>query len=224
MGSLAANLEERDHQIQMDHNQGSQSSSTKVERRVIEKNRRNQMKVLYSKLNSLLPRQNSQEPLTLPDQIDEAINYIKSLESKLQKSKEKRDSLKEKRKRSHTACTNFDGMRSSKPPQIQVHEMGSTLEVVLISGLDNYQVMFNEIIRILHDEQADVVHASLSTLGDSIFHVIRAEMGKSMLDFGAAKITEKLGRFVNGSTSDEELQREYLWDFEIYPETIWDQF
>jgi hypothetical protein len=37
----------------------SSSSTTKVERRVIEKNRRNQMKILYAHLNSLLPNQNS---------------------------------------------------------------------------------------------------------------------------------------------------------------------
>lgn len=37
----------------------SSSSTTKVERRVIEKNRRNHMKILYAHLNSLLPNQNS---------------------------------------------------------------------------------------------------------------------------------------------------------------------
>jgi hypothetical protein len=36
----------------------SNISSTKTERKIIEKNRRNQMKTLYSKLNSLLPNQN----------------------------------------------------------------------------------------------------------------------------------------------------------------------
>jgi len=34
------------------------SSSTKVERRLVEKNRRNQMKILCNKLNSLLPSYN----------------------------------------------------------------------------------------------------------------------------------------------------------------------
>lgn len=54
MRHLAINLPEKE----MNH-QGSQSTSTKIERRIIEKNRRNQMKVLYSKLNSLLPNQSS---------------------------------------------------------------------------------------------------------------------------------------------------------------------
>jgi len=37
---------------------GIQPSSTKVERRLVEKNRRNQMKILFNKLNSLLPSYN----------------------------------------------------------------------------------------------------------------------------------------------------------------------
>ncbi|KAM1114255.1 hypothetical protein ACFX15_046177 [Malus domestica] len=219
----------------MNNNQASQSSSTKVERRVVEKNRRNHMKLLYSNLFSLLPNQNPKEPLSLPEQIDEAINYIKSRESKLQKSKEKKESLVGTRKRSHaTSFVNVESMkpnnlsiesgRSTKAPQIQIHETGSTVEVVLTSGLDNHQFIFYEIIRILDEEQADVVHASFSTLGDTTFHVVRAEMHKSVLDFGAARITEKLNRFVNGSTSDQELQQDGFWDFEFEPVgIIWDQ-
>lgn len=193
------------------------------------------MKLLYSNLFSLLPNQNPKEPLSLPEQIDEAINYIKSRESKLQKSKEKKESLVGTRKRSHaTSFVNVESMepnnlsiesvRSTKAPQIQIHETGSTVEVVLTSGLDNHQFIFYEIIRILEEEQADVVHASFSTLGDTIFHVVRAEMHKSVLDFGAARITEKLNRFVNGSKSDQELQQDGFWDFEFEPVAIiWDQ-
>ncbi|XP_068337097.1 transcription factor bHLH162-like [Pyrus communis] len=228
MGIFVANLPEKD---QMNNNQASQSSSTKIERRVVEKNRRNLMKLLYSNLFSLLPNQNPKEPLTLPEQIDEAINYIKSKESKLQKSREKKESLVGTRKRSHaTSFINAESMepknlsiesvRSTKAPQIQIHETGSTVEVVLTTGLDNHQFIFYEILRILDEEQADVVHASFSTLRDTVFHVVRAEMHKSVLDFGAARITEKLNRFVNGSTRDQELQQDCFWDFELEPVAI----
>jgi hypothetical protein len=48
-------------------------------------------------------------------------------------------------------------------------------------------------------------------------------MGKSTLDFGAARITEKLKKIVKGSTSDEELQldddQDHFWDFQIHPQT-----
>ncbi|XP_004303146.1 PREDICTED: transcription factor bHLH118-like isoform X2 [Fragaria vesca subsp. vesca] len=208
------------------------TSGSKIERRVIEKNRRNHMKILYSQLNSLLPNQHSKEPVSLPEQIDEAINYIKTLESNMQKLKQKRDNLKIGRKRSYELCSSSSSTRSAaatstaKSPQIQIHEIGSTLEVVLSTGLHN-QFIFYDIIRILDQEQADVVHASFSASGDSILHLVRAEMGNLILDFGAAKITEKLKRIVYGSASDEELQHDdhnqdyYLWDFQIHPQ-MWD--
>nr|WKE35141.1 basic helix-loop-helix family protein [Rosa persica] len=224
MGILVLNLQPDVRQV-MDNTRAT-TSGTKVERRVIEKNRRNHMKILYSHLNSLLPNQTSKEPLSLPEQIDEAINYIKTLESNLQKSTQKRDNLKFGRKRSYELCSGTFETRSATPaksPQIQIHENGSTLEVVLSTGLHN-QFIFYDIIRILDQEQADVVHASFSASGDSILHLVRAELGKSMLDFGAARITGKLKRIVNGSASDEELQhddQDYFWDFQIHPQ-MWD--
>ncbi|EXB44647.1 hypothetical protein L484_010338 [Morus notabilis] len=197
--------------------QGSQSSATKIERRIIEKNRRNQMKVLYSKLNSLLPPQNSKEVQTLPDQVDEAINHIKSLEARLKKYKEKKKSLLG-RKRSYTCANSLESVGSQRSPQIEIHEIGSVIEVVLITGLDN-QFIFYELIRILHEERADVVDAKYSVSRDSIFHVVHAEIADSI--FGATKISERLKRFVSGSSSDIELQPDQWWDdFEIHPELL----
>ncbi|PON49682.1 Basic helix-loop-helix transcription factor [Parasponia andersonii] len=207
--------------------QGSQSSVTKIERRIVEKNRRNQMKVLYSKLNSLLPPQISKEAPTLPDQIDGAIKYIKSLETKVKKSKDKKKSLLGGTKKRSYSSTFSDNMimatGSLRSPKIEIHEMGSVLEIVLITGQDN-QFIFYEVIRMLHEERADVVDAKFSVLGDSIFHVVHAEIADSMFAFGATKISERLKRFVSGSSSDAELQADddqHWWDdFEIHPEML----
>ncbi|KAF5481299.1 hypothetical protein F2P56_001964 [Juglans regia] len=203
---------------QRDMERPSQSTSNKVERRIIEKNRRNQMKLLYSKLNSLLPNHNSKEPVSVPDQIDQAINYIKSLETKLKKSKEMKQRLTG-RKRPYT-CTNFEETASVKSPKIEIHEMGSTTEIVLVTGLEN-QFIFYEIIHILHEEQADVLTASFSIAGDSILHVVHAEILGSSFDFGTAKVTERLKRLVYGSTSDVDQLEPALWDYNIHSEP-WD--
>lgn len=114
-----------------------------------------------------------QEPLSLPDQVDEAINYIRSLEEKLKKSQERKESLMG-RKRSYT-CTTYEAIAIPKSPQIEIREMGSSLQIVLITGLDN-QYIFYEAIHILHEEQADVLNANFSIAGDSIFHVVHAEV------------------------------------------------
>ncbi|MED6173725.1 hypothetical protein PIB30_062336 [Stylosanthes scabra] len=161
----------------MDHGHGSQPSSSttnKVERRLIEKNRRNHMKMLYSKLNSLLPNYNPKEALPLPDQVDEAINYIKNLEEKVKMAKEKKEGLLG-RKRTRGVGGDGSGCSSTKPPQLEVHEMGSCLEIVMTCGLEN-QFIFYEIIRILNQENIDVKTSNSTLQGDSMLHVIHAEV------------------------------------------------
>ncbi|CAK7322465.1 unnamed protein product [Dovyalis caffra] len=175
----------------------SNVSSTKTERKVIEKNRRNQMKTLYSKLNSLLPHQNFKEPLPLPDQIDEAISYIKSLEERLKKSKEKKESLTGSRKRSYTCTYDPIPIATPKSPHLQIQEVGSALEIALTSGLDN-QFVFYEIIRILHEEGVDVVSANVQVLGDSIFHILHGQIKGSADGFGAAKDVWRSGLWFVG--------------------------
>ncbi|XP_061352159.1 transcription factor bHLH162-like [Gastrolobium bilobum] len=194
----------------MDHQHGNQpSSSTKIQRRVIEKNRRNQMKNLYSKLNSLLPNYHSQEALPLPDQIDEAINYIKSLETKVKKMAQEKKEILMGRKRPRCGTLNS--------PKLEIHEMGSSLEVILDCEFDK-QFIFKEIIRILHEENIEVISANSSLAGNSVLHVVHAKIRQSFFQFGATKVSERLKRLVTGSVSDVETETE-LWDFEIGSET-----
>ncbi|KAB5530062.1 hypothetical protein DKX38_020143 [Salix brachista] len=200
----------------------SNISSTKTERKVIEKNRRNQMKTLYSKLSSLLPDQNFKEPLPLPDQIDEAIIYIKSLEERLKRARERKDGLTSSRKRSFACTQDPTPAATQKSPQLKIQELGSALEIVLTTGPDN-QFLFCEIIRILDEEGAEVVSANFHVLGDSIFQVLHAQMKESDKGFGAAKVTERVNMLINGSTGEVELDSE-LWDFEIHPEIDGDLF
>lgn len=115
-----------------------------------------------------------QEAITLPDQLDEAANYIKRLQEKLEKMKERKDNLMGF-ERPNTS-PNSGAMVGLKPPQIDIHEKGSALEVVLITGLD-FQFMFNETIRVLHEEGAEIVNASFSVVDDTVFHTIHAQVG-----------------------------------------------
>lgn len=46
------------------------------------------------------------------------------------------------------------------------------------------------------------------------------QIPQSFLQFGAAKVSERLKRFVNGSYSDVETQHEW-WDFDIGTDDIW---
>ncbi|CAL5403696.1 unnamed protein product [Camellia sinensis] len=149
------------------------SSTPKIERRIIEKNRRNHMKSLYSKLYSLLPNHDpSKEAVPQTDRLEEAKKYIKSLQMRLEKYKEKKETLLG-RKRSHSCITDFK--RALKSPQIEIREMGPVVNVVLISGQED-KFFFHEIIRLIHEEGAEVVNASFSVIGKSIHHVVHAKV------------------------------------------------
>lgn len=108
----------------------------------------------------------------MPEQVEEAINYIKMLEEKVKIGREKKESLVEiiKNKRSRTTTT-----APAKSRQFEIHETGSSLQVVLRCGLDS-QFIFYEIIRLLHEENVEIITANSSMLGDSFLHVLHAEV------------------------------------------------
>ncbi|KAK7362843.1 hypothetical protein VNO77_04967 [Canavalia gladiata] len=167
------------------------SSSTLTDRKLIERNRRNQMKALYSKLNSVVPHQNSREAKSLPDQIGEATNYIKKLQIKLEKMKEKKENLINI-EGSKNVTMNRERVLGLKSPQFKIQQMGSALEVVLITGL-NCQFMFNETIRILQ-EGSEIVNASYKVVENAVFHTIHCEVVESVN--ASARISEKLNKFL----------------------------
>lgn len=70
---------------------------------------------------------------------------------------------------------NREIIMGSKSPKIEIHQMGSALSISVITALD-CQFIFNDVIRILHEEQADIVSASYSVLQDAVFHTIHCQV------------------------------------------------
>jgi hypothetical protein len=111
----------------------------------------------------------------LPEQVEEAINYIKSLETNVKLVKEKKEGLMEN-KRSHSGCSSSsEAKRNIISPKIEIHEMGSSLQVIITCGV-NDQFILCEIIRILHEENLEVITANSSVAKDSIFHILHAKV------------------------------------------------
>ncbi|KAK6133447.1 hypothetical protein DH2020_032815 [Rehmannia glutinosa] len=179
----------------MDHN----PNSSKAGRKSGEKNRRNQMKALYSKLNSLVPHQPPMEMVSLADQLEGAENYIKKLQQNLEEMKQKKNCLMElySSNSSSKISINSNPGEPIKIPNIEIHVTGSALDVVLITGPD-CQFMFTEIIRILHQEGAEVVNASYSVTDRSMIHTIHSKIGECALEYEAGRISERLRKFVYG--------------------------
>ncbi|XP_010537647.1 PREDICTED: transcription factor bHLH36-like isoform X2 [Tarenaya hassleriana] len=152
------------------------------------------MKALYSELNSLLPGfQTSREPSTVADQLDEAANYIKKLQVKVEKMKGRKRKL-EGLERRDPVCS---GSRESSGvgPIIEIHEVGPILNIVLVTGF-HHKFLFYDILRLLTDEGTDIVHSSFSVADDTAFHTLQCEVEE--YGYGAGgRISERLKRLVN---------------------------
>ncbi|XP_058179417.1 transcription factor bHLH162-like [Rhododendron vialii] len=169
----------------------------KLDRKIVERNRRIHMKDLCFKLTSLIPPyhlNSSQGMQPRQHQLDEAGTYIKLLEKRVEELKARRAAL---------AMGNHDGMDSdgnttirTKLPVVELREyLGSSLEVVVITGLKkNFAI--SEAIGVIEDEGAEVVSASFSAVGDKVFHTLHAQAKVCRVGVDTAYVCQRLKELV----------------------------
>lgn len=63
----------------------------------------------------------------------------------------------------------------TKLPLLEIRDLGSAIEVMLITGL-NKNFMLYQVICVLEEEGAEVVTANFSTISDKIFYTIHAKV------------------------------------------------
>lgn len=106
----------------------------------------------------------------MSDRLEEATNYIKKLQINLEKMKEKKKLVLEEIQRQKKLML--------KSPKIEIQQIGLTLEVVLITGL-NSRFSLNKTIRILNEEGVDIVNASYKVHEESVFHSIHCQVNNN---------------------------------------------
>lgn len=168
----------------------------------MEKKRRDNLKFLYNHLFSLLPTHISLQGMSLPDQVGEAVKYIESLQNQVEKSKQKKQELLQQqnintRKRPHHSSSSSSSCCNST---IQVLDMGSGMDVVLIDGLED-TAAFRNILRVLHEHGLEVATATFQPRGNSTLHIVH-QQGLE----GTTTVYEKLKQVVNGSSSCSEVE------------------
>lgn len=123
--------------------------------------------------------------LTQQEQIDFAASYIKQLKERIDVLKIRKE--EEEAKKNSKEINGQDKMmnnvgssssrstRTSLLPLLDLKESDSSIEVIVISGL-NKNFMLYEVISVLEEEGAEVVCASFSIVGDKIFHSLHAQV------------------------------------------------
>lgn len=118
----------------------------------------------------------------MPDRLSDAVNYIEELQARVEKLKDRKESLLEHQNLNTASCPlGKTSAGASLLPEIMTQEMGSALEVVIISSKLGCQLTFNEVVRVLHEEGAEIVGANFSVMGDIAFHCIHSEVRPRVL-------------------------------------------
>ncbi|KAJ1418234.1 hypothetical protein SESBI_15977 [Sesbania bispinosa] len=125
------------------------------------------------------------------DQLDLAARYIKHMRERIDKLKRQ----KEEAVRSNQTDNKMFNIES-KLPVLELRDLGSSIQVMLVSGLNNKTFMLYEVISVLEEEGAEVVNASFSTVGDKIFYTVHAQVKISRLGVETARVYERLQEFI----------------------------
>ncbi|KAK3406694.1 transcription factor bHLH162 [Eucalyptus grandis] len=182
----------------------SNDQPMRPERKTVEKNRRIRMKILCSKLASLIPQHHittSKELLSQQDQLDQAASYIKQLKENIDGLKLRKEQAVLQSEGMDTSCslTSSDDQENKLGfvlPVFELRDHGLGLEVILISGRRR-NFMLYEVISILEEEGAEVVSASFSVIGDKIFHTLHAQVRLCRVGVETARVYKRLKELIH---------------------------
>ncbi|KHN19314.1 transcription factor bHLH168-like [Glycine soja] len=173
------------------------NESSKLDRKTIERNRRTHMKSLCHQLSSLIPPNlKPAKPklmLGLQDQLDLAARYIRQMTERVEKLKRQKEQAMSNQ--SNDGRKMFNNNVESKLPILELRDLGSGIEVILVTGL-NKTFMLYEVISVLEEEGAEVVTASFSTVGDKIFYVVHAQAKISRVGVETTRVYNRLQEFI----------------------------
>ncbi|KAH7681719.1 Achaete-scute transcription factor-related protein [Dioscorea alata] len=173
------------------------SEEAKVERKTVEKNRRIHMKHLCFKLSKLIPKedkQSSKQASTASNDLDQAACYIKKLKERIENLNQKKTATI----KTEELINENNGAKMielNRLPLIEIKELGSVLEVVLISELGK-PFIFHKVISVLEEEGAVVINASFSVVGDKIYHTILTQADGLPSGFEASTLSQRINELV----------------------------
>ncbi|XWS50976.1 hypothetical protein CRYUN_Cryun12cG0137000 [Craigia yunnanensis] len=187
----------------MKKNSGGGDSTSKPDRKTIERNRRIHMKTLCFKLASLITHHDfkpCKEIVSQQDQLDLAAAYIKHLTEKIEKLKEMKEqvlkSMEASSSSNSSSIMNTAASVGLSLPVVELRDLGSSIEVILITGL-NKNFMLYEVISILEQEGGEVVSASFSTVGGKIFHTLHAQAKISRVGVETTRVCQRLQELIS---------------------------
>nr|UFA45741.1 bHLH46 [Pinus massoniana] len=181
---------------------------------LIEKQRRKEMKTLFSRLRALLPEENLRGKRAESDQVLGAVNYIRHLKQKIEDLSRKRDRMKSSLARKEEFP--FVGIQSSSKqnfcrkhlrfqgsdgeiPSMKINFSHSSVEVSVNAFQD--QIVYSHLLMVLEECGLEVVNATSSVINNAVFHTIHSKV-TDVDYFNMDDLSDTLRHLISGNKAE----------------------
>ncbi|CAH2070319.1 unnamed protein product [Thlaspi arvense] len=194
------------HQSHMSEEREETKKKKMLLHRNIERQRRQEMAILFASLRSQLPLQyikvysslSSQGKRAMSDHVNGAVNFIKDTQNRIQDLAARRDELKRELRpicsdpSSQTGSGSGSGSSTSDPTSVMVQPCLSGIEVVVnssASGLEAWPL--SRVLEVLHEQGLEVISSLTARVNERLMYTIQIEVN-SFVCFDLAWLRQKL--------------------------------
>ncbi|KAK1552698.1 hypothetical protein Q3G72_022005 [Acer saccharum] len=179
------NQKQQQQNLRQQQQESSSNSSSRINRNLLERNRRIQMNTLLSKLFSLVPQR---QQFSVCESVVHATSYIRNLEEKIKKLR--------KRKEVILKGDHDDHDEKFYPVVMNVKSSEYTLEVSIISGLKK-NFLLHQVISVLVEEGAEVVNITYHYTDGRVFHTIYSKPIYTRIGIETSRVEERLKKLIS---------------------------
>lgn len=179
--------------------------------KITEKQRRKEMKALFSALRSLLPNENIRGKRAVSEQVLEAVNYVRHLQRKVQDLSAQREKMRDNYDANAKVATKefvdkilpFGGLEREYPA-LQIYSVSSGIQICMNSL--EHEILYSDILLALEGEGLEVVSAASSTLNNKVYHTIHTKVF-DLNTFNVRTLYHKLRQLIRTNwTQNQDLQ------------------
>jgi len=156
-------------------------TADKRNHKIIERQRRTEMKVLFARLRSLLPDGNLSGKPTVAQQVLEAVSYVRHLQRKIENLSAEREKMKVNSDQNAKVlfekfCHKTLPLEGSdrEYPAVKINSVGSGVQI-WTNSLE-HEIVYSDILLALEEAGLEVVSAVSSAINNRVYHTIHTKV------------------------------------------------